>query len=391
MTPRQRLLTLLRGETPDRVPVCPDISNMVPARLTGKPFWDIYVYKDPPLWLAHVNALKCFNLDGGWEVYDWGDIFGLATETWLPHIVHRYDDGRFVTQDRCEEDGRWRETIVVHTAGNPPATHVLPTKIGLPPEPESWEPIRGAKPWPSGLDLWRLIRDEIGEQGVIGMPSGAVTCLLANPEEIFAYHDDPKPFYVRRDQALERIERYMGIIAGLEIKPDFLFCGASGSLVFQSPAIFRDLALPLLKKATAMAKDLGIPTHVHSCGPETELVRIAAEETDLTIIDPLEVPPMGDCDLADLKRRYGNKIMLKGNLHTTSTMLRGSVRDVRRASLEAIRDGGVGGGFILSTGDQCGRDTPDENIRAMVQAAEDLGHYPLDLAAIDAEIRALSD
>jgi len=100
---------------------------------------------------------------------------------------------------------------------------------------------------------------------------------------------------------------------------------------------------------------------------------------------------MGDCDLADLKRRYGDKIMLKGNLHTTSTMLHGSVRDVRRASLQAIRDGGVGGGFILSTGDQCGRDTPDENIRAMVQAAEDLGHYPLDLTAIDAEIRALSD
>ena len=220
-------------------------------------------------------------------MYDWGDLFGLATETWLPYIVHRHDDGRFVTQDRCEEDGRWRETIVVHTAGNPPATHVLPTKIGLPPVPESWEPIRGAKPWPSGLELWRLIRDEIGEQGVIGMPSGAVTCLLANPGEIFAYHDDPRPFYQRRDQALERIERYMGIIAGLETKPDFLFCGASGSLVFQSPAIFRDLALPLLQKATAMAKDLGIPTHVHSCGPEAELVRIAAEETDLTIIDPV--------------------------------------------------------------------------------------------------------
>mgnify|MGYP001814175726 CR=1 FL=1 len=35
-----------------------------------------------------------------------------------------------------------------------------------------------------------------------------------------------------------------------------------------------------------------------------------AEETSLTVIDPLEPPPMGDCDLAELKRRYGDRIVL---------------------------------------------------------------------------------
>jgi len=34
-----------------------------------------------------------------------------------------------------------------------------------------------------------------------------------------------------------------------------------------------------------------------------------------------------------------------------------------------------GGGFILSTGDQCGRDTPDENIYAMVETAREYGAY----------------
>ena len=32
-----------------------------------------------------------------------------------------------------------------------------------------------------------------------------------------------------------------------------------------------------------------------------------AEETDLAVIDPLERPPMGDCDLAELKRLYGDR------------------------------------------------------------------------------------
>jgi uroporphyrinogen decarboxylase len=120
---------------------------------------------------------------------------------------------------------------------------------------------------------------------------------------------------------------------------------------------------------------MGIPTHVHSCGPETALVKMAAEETHLTVIDPLEIQPMGDCDLAELKRLYGDRIVLKGNLHTTKVMLHGTVEDVIAASRQAIDDAGHKGGFILSTGDQCGRDTPDANLHAMVQTARSYGRY----------------
>jgi uroporphyrinogen decarboxylase len=104
-------------------------------------------------------------------------------------------------------------------------------------------------------------------------------------------------------------------------------------------------------------------------------VKILAEETDLTVVDPLEIPPMGNCDLAELKRLYGDKLTLKGNLHTTEVMLRGSADDVIAAGKKAIDDAGEGGRFILSTGDQCGRDTPDENLRAMVETARTYGKY----------------
>jgi uroporphyrinogen decarboxylase len=56
-------------------------------------------------------------------------------------------------------------------------------------------------------------------------------------------------------------------------------------------------------------------------------------------------------------------------------MLRGSVTDVIAASKQAIEDAGAGGRFILATGDQCGRDTPHENIRAMVETARTYGRY----------------
>ncbi|MCK4373761.1 MAG: hypothetical protein KAX19_00490 [Candidatus Brocadiae bacterium] len=162
---------------------------------------------------------------------------------------------------------------------------------------------------------------------------------------------------------------------GLDARPDFLSVGGSGTLVFQTVEIFRQLAFPAVKRAIELATESGVPTHVHSCGPEKELVKAFAEETTLTVIDPLEQPPMGDCDLAELKRLYGDRIVLKGNLHTTRDMLRGSAEDVVAASKKAIDAAAEGGRFILSTGDQCGRDTPDENLRAMVETARTYGQY----------------
>jgi uroporphyrinogen decarboxylase len=142
-----------------------------------------------------------------------------------------------------------------------------------------------------------------------------------------------------------------------------------------APAIFRELALPIVQRVTALCAQEGLPSHIHSCGPERELVKICAEETDLTVIDPLEIPPMGDCDLGELKRLYGKRLVLKGNLHTTRVMLHGSPEDVVEACKRAIDDAAEGGRFILSTGDQCGRDTPEENLQAMIETARSYGRY----------------
>ena len=50
MTSKERMIKAMKGEKPDRVPVAPDISNMIPCKLTGKPFWDIYLFHNPPLY-----------------------------------------------------------------------------------------------------------------------------------------------------------------------------------------------------------------------------------------------------------------------------------------------------------------------------------------------------
>ncbi len=91
---------------------------------------------------------------------------------------------------------------------------------------------------------------------------------------------------------------------------------------------------------------------------------------------------MGDVDLDELKKVHGRRFAFMGNLHTTDVMLNGSAELVRQQALEAMRVAGCGGGFILSTGDQCGRDTPEENIFAMVEAARRYGRYDPESGAL---------
>ena len=377
MTSRERLSTVLSGGIPDHVPVAPDTSNMIPAKLTGLPFWDLYLYHRIPLWKAYINCVKQFGFDSLMDGYapirfeDLGEIDRERTEA----IVLATDD-RIVTQRYRKANGRlfWDGTVTVYYRDNPPTADLDPNEIGLPRTPDRYEDVRGVTPWPEGEELLKLVKTELGDHGMVGVFCGT-SLLLHNQKEIYDYYDNREKYLKKRDDMLEAVEKRFQRLMSLECRPDFICTGGSGTLVFQSPAIFRELGLPIVQKVTALCKSRGIPSHVHSCGPESLLVKIMAEETDLTVIDPLEVPPMGDCDLKELKRLYGGRIVLKGNLHTTDVMLRGTPEDVVRASRKAIDDAAAGGRFILSTGDQCGRDTPHENLLAMIETAKTYGKY----------------
>ena len=376
MTPRERMLAVLSGNIPDCVPVCPDFSNMIPAKLTGKPFWDLYLYHDPPIWEAYVAAAKHFNIDSLMDLvpfeYPWENSTG---EEWERFVVLRTPE-RIVTQLSRKESGNrvWASTVDAYYVADPPTSRVLPEKIGLPAIPERWEPLEGVKPVDTGPEGFRRVKESMGEQGIVGIYV-TTSAVLGNEQDIYHYYDNPDQHEQWAAEHVAAAERRFDYLMSQDLSPDFISVGGSGILVYQTPAIFRQLAFPAVKRAIELATAAGIPTHIHSCGPEKELVKIMAEESDLTVIDPLERPPMGDCDLAELKRHYGHKLVLKGNLHTTDTMWRGSVEDVIAASKSAIDTAAEGGKFILSTGDQCPRDTPEKNLRAMVDVARTYGRY----------------
>lgn len=377
MTSRERLLKVLNGEIPDHVPVAPDTSNMIPARLTGKPFWDLYLYQDPPIWKAYIDCVKYFGFDSlmdGYVPIKFREL-GEVDDEWKEAIVFKNEE-RIITQWYKEESSQksWSDNVTVYYKYDPPTWGLSTEQLGLPAVPEKYEPVTGKKEWPEGEELLKLAKDEMGNYGLVGVNCG--TSKLVNTEqEIYDYFDHPDKYRKKSRELLDHYIKRLDKLMSLDVKPDFICTGGSGTLIHQTPEMFRELALPIVQEITARCKEYGIPSHVHSCGPEKDLVKIMVEETDLTVIDPLEIPPMGDCNLKQLKQKYGDKIVFKGNLHTTEVMLNGTVDDVIEASKKAIDDAAEGGDFILSTGDQCGRDTPDENIRAMIETAKNYGRY----------------
>ena len=378
MTSRERLAAVLRGQPTDCVPVSPDTSNMIPARMTGKSFIDLYLYEEIPMWQAYIRCVKHFGfdalMDGSLPVlFDDLDADQLEQQE---YIVHE-DDRQIITRRARSAGGKlfWGDTARIYTHDNPPANTHYQT-LGLDETPLTWRRVVKRSSYPTGEALLRLAKEEMGDHGLIGVTCG--TSLLVNSERaVYDYFDNPEKYIQRRDQKLEYYVKRFERLMSLEEKPDFICTGGFGSLIFQTVEMFRELALPIVQTITRLCKENGVPSHVHCCGPEAEMVKICAEETDLTVIDPLELPPMGNCTLREMKKLYGQRLVLKGNLHTTDVMLMGTPEQVAAASRQAIDDAAEGGKFILSTGDQCGRDTPDENLFAMIETARTYGQYPL--------------
>lgn len=385
MTGKERMLTAILGGQPDRVPCAPDISSMIPCRLTGRPFYETHLdrnpyppseYTNPALGEAYLHAAEYFGIDT-WYMYGSLDYKTRSAATHHYEVVKRTPErvtGRLTIHT---PDGDLTAEDIFFAADSPTKTEKIIKNLE-----DDFPKLRHLYPDITGYDgsNARQTMARVGDAGIyciiMGYPGFQdwIFSFNGNLEAMtYAYYDYPELIDELIDMQDRQLCRQAEMV--LDFRPDVLFLGGSGTLTLQSPELFRKMGLPTIKKITRMAREAGVPTMIHSCGKSTELVKILAEETDLNCINPLEIPPMGDANLKDLKQKYGRKLCLMGNLHTTEIMLQGSPEDVEKAAKQCIDDAGQGGGFILSTGDQCGRDTPAANIFKMVEVCKTYGRY----------------
>jgi hypothetical protein len=90
------------------------------------------------------------------------------------------------------------------------------------------------------------------------------------------------------------------------------------------------------------------------------------------------VDTLAGMDLGGLKQAYGEKLAFVGGIDVENILRSGSVDDVRRAVLNALRLAAPGGGLILgSSSEELFETLPLENILALIETTWECGIYPI--------------
>ena len=137
-----------------------------------------------------------------------------------------------------------------------------------------------------------------------------------------------------------------------------------------SPKHFREIFLPKMK---IIADTIKIPWVFHSDG-DLNLVLEDLLTLGMNAINPFEPPVM---DIAAIKKKYGHKICLWGNIDLVYTLTLGTPEEVDEEVRQRIREIGPGGGYICASANSITPYCKKENIYAMLNAIKKYGAYPI--------------
>ncbi len=162
---------------------------------------------------------------------------------------------------------------------------------------------------------------------------------------------------------------------------DFVFTGddyaaTEGPMI--SPDMFREFLYEPLKRVMAGFKDVGLPVIKHTDGNIMPILDMILD-SDIDCLDPID--PVAGLDIGDFKKKYGDRIALKGNVDCAHTLTFGSEKEVVEETKEVIRKAAHGGGLILSSSNSIHSAVKPGNYLAMWNAIRMYGRYPIELDA----------
>ena len=221
-------------------------------------------------------------------------------------------------------------------------------------------------PDPSIFDVVDAIIAEFGDSRYILGPSGGESgmVLVGGMERgLMAYAAQPDlvrlaiEYFTRQANAQDAW--YLrpgidGVLWGMD------FAGTTGPLI--SPRMFRDFCLPSIKERVTRVKSRGLTVFKHACGNNWKLLDMFVEAG----YDAYQsIQASASMDLASVKSRYGDKLMLWGGV-PVEHLVSGPPDDVRRDTCEALRVGAPGGRFILGTTHSIPVGTQYDNFMALL-------------------------
>lgn len=221
----------------------------------------------------------------------------------------------------------------------------------------------------------RRLREHFGDTRLFGgHGDGTFAIPDGNGMYEFAYRtvDDPdglkEEARLMAERAIEQNKRQRE--AGLDVA---LLCAdyCYNMGPFLSPEMFDEFITPYLTKICAAGRAEGMYMIKHTDGNIMPIIEsmISAGPHALHSIDP-----MAGVDIREVKRLYGDRVALCGNVHCAALQT-GTLEEVRESAEYCLKYGGEGGGYIFATSNVPFRGMPWERYQFILDIWKEKRKY----------------
>ena len=352
MTPRERILTCLRGGTPD----------MVPMRDAPLP-WAIRRWEKEGLRPGGFPDDLFENCIDGSGVYD--------SSLRLPEAVLEDDGYTRVIRGpngitaRIIPDENSTPHVLDWPAHSRADWDRLKTRLTPSADRLNLDGIRWLKGIGEKKFAWCCVTVDglFGSLGIAGDTAEALMLLLTEPDwvkDIFATYTD---FNLRM---LEMVRQAGVRLDGIYYNDDIAY--KNGPMF--SPAVFRDLFLPELSRLFGYVHGFGGHVFYHTDGLVNQLIP-GFIEAGVDILDPLEFK--AGVDLAEIKRQFGRKLLWEGNINAM-VLYHGSRADIER-EVRRVLSLFPEGGYIYRTDGPITQEASFDNYRWLLDCVKKYGRY----------------
>jgi len=367
MSSKERTLTALKGQEPDRVPlyvtVVAELAKAL-ARVTGIPPEPCDAYLTNRI--SHTALLTALG----------NDLVGIGATAPPSHPTRTRSDGYqedewgFVYRPVAHSFGVYYEIVGRPLAG---ITSVR-------------ELTRYRLPDPDAAGRFDVAREHVARYGQTHALLGVIECTvfemawnLVGLEQFLADMALGKDYV---GPLLDRVAEYsIGVgLKLIDLGADIMLTGDdlgmdTGPMI--SPRMWQRYLKPRLKRVFGAYKAArpDVILAYHTCGSVRpfidELVEIGME-----VLNLIQVTARG-MDPAALKRQYGHRIAFLGGVDQRQVLPLGTPGDVEQEVRRRLSEMGLGGGYVLAPTHDIQADTPVENVLALFEAAKRWGRYPL--------------
>lgn len=144
---------------------------------------------------------------------------------------------------------------------------------------------------------------------------------------------------------------------------------------FISSDQYSEFVLPYEKRINTAVREKGKHVYLHTCGSigdRLELMR----ESNISGLECLDPPPIGNVDLEDAFERIGNDLFIKGNIDSVNSLLYADDEKAEADVRQIIETGKrKGNGFILSTACSIAPMVPEERLLMLSRIVEEYGKF----------------